>query len=384
MIRNIVGAAVTAEDFFGREKEIKQGLNKLKNGNSLMLSAPRRVGKTSFSKKMIELLEKEGWIGIFIDMEHLKTELELYKELANKLNEKRETLPRITNNVKHALSDLSVSFKEFGLKIGSAFDRQALRKDVLKVINNKEHPINLLFVFDELAVFLNNVTNDGADPDKAKDFLNSLRSIRQESEGRALWIFCSSISIENYLFQYNLTASMNDTLDFHIGEMPEQEAYGLLKELAEGAHITIPEGTQEYILKRLGLALPYNIQGLFSEIVDNVEDNVVVTNKDVDNAYHQLISNSPHMKTWYERLNDYGNTGLELKIILRFLCQQPEPVSIDRIFDSAFSSHEESDLEHLRTLIQLLIHDGYIIPDNDNKLTFRMNLLKDYWKYYNL
>lgn len=384
MIKNIVGASVTADDFYGREKELKNGLLKLKNGNSLMLSAPRRVGKTSFAKKIIELLEKEGWIGVFINMESLKTEEGLYKELSQKLYDKKETLPRLKIGVKRAIEQLSVSFKDVSIKIHGEDVRQSLRKDILKVLNDRDNPLKLLFVFDELAVFLHNITEKGNQPEKAKDFLNLLRSIRQECQGQALWIFCSSISIENYLMSHNLSASMNDVMEFPLGEMPQKEALGLLDGLAEGAQINIPKPAQKHILDKLGLALPYSIQGIFSTIIDYIDGRKRVNINDVDAAYDLLLKNSPHLNTWHERLDEYTEQKTELKMILRYLSRQAVATSADQLFDNVFTEHEESDRERLNMLLRILTHDGYIMPDRNGKFAFRMDLLKDYWKYYNL
>lgn len=384
MIKNIVGASVTADDFYGREKEIKSGLAKLESGNSLMLSAPRRVGKTSFAKKMIELLEKKGWIGIFINMESLKTEEGLYESFAQKLFERGSSLPRFAFGAKREIKRLSVSFK--GLSVSASADdaRQSLRKDILKIINNKKRPLKLLFVFDELAVFLHNLTEEGKNPDKAKDFLNWLRSVRQESYGQAQWIFCSSISIENFLTSNNLSASMNDVMEFPLGEMPENEALGLLDGLADGAKISIPDPTKRHILNKLGLALPYSIQGIFSTIIDNLDGRLEVTIKDVDFAYDQLLKKSPHLNTWYERLNEYNQDSTDLKHLLRYICAQPKPVPVNSLLSVISSSSEEAGRDNLNRLLRLLTHDGYIMQDNSGCYSFRMHLLKDYWKYHNL
>ncbi|MDR3286973.1 MAG: hypothetical protein LBT27_05990 [Prevotellaceae bacterium] len=50
-IVNKVGSVVEGNNFFGRTKELERALELLENGNSLILAAPRRVGKSSFSKK---------------------------------------------------------------------------------------------------------------------------------------------------------------------------------------------------------------------------------------------------------------------------------------------------------------------------------------------
>lgn len=53
-ISNRVGPPVEGEDFFGRTKEIRQANRLLDSGHSLLLSAPRRIGKSSLAKRLIE------------------------------------------------------------------------------------------------------------------------------------------------------------------------------------------------------------------------------------------------------------------------------------------------------------------------------------------
>lgn len=384
-IENIVGAPVTETNFYGREKEVKQGLNKLKSGNSLILSAPRRVGKTSFSKKMIELLEQEDWLGVYINMEHLRSEMELYNELADKLYEKRNRYEKISKGTKDFFEHFSFSIKDASIKYQDENARNTVRTDILRIINDPNRSGRILFVLDELAVFLSEISNKGQNPENARAFLNWLRSVRQDSSNKAAWIFCSSISIENYLCKYDLSSTINDMLPFEIGEMPETEALGLIQKLAEGTEYTISIPVQKYILSLLGAALPHNIQGLFSAIVDEMpEGKTNVSKTIVSDAYNHLVKNATYFGTWYERLRDYTDEEVDLKKILRYMCRIPEAVTEEHLSRVVFTEPDEIDLARLDLLLRILQHDGYLIKDNDNCYSFRLNLLKDYWTYYNL
>lgn len=383
-LQNIVGAPVTEANFFGREKEVRLGLNKLRNGNSLILSAPRRVGKTSFSKKMIEQLEKEGWLGIYINMEHLRDEMELYNEIADKLYETRGRYERLTKGAKDFLQKITFTIKDSAIKYHDEHARNSIRTDILKIINDPEREGKFLFVFDELAVFLNEISSKGQEPEHARNFLNWLRSVRQESSNKAAWIFSSSISIENYLSIYDLSSTTNDMLPFEIGEMPEEEALGLIQSLSDGMQYTFTLPVQKYMLKRLGALLPHNIQGLFSEIVDEMpEGETKVNDSIVDAAYEHLVRNAAYFGTWYQRLRDYKEES-DLKRILHYMCKSPNGVSEDELFSAVFPKPEETDFAALAQLLRILQHDGYIIRAIDGRFSFRLNLLKDYWAYYNL
>jgi len=60
--KNKIGPIVEGQDFVGRIKEQEDAWELLENGHSLILAAPRRVGKSSFSKKMIVRAKDNGSI----------------------------------------------------------------------------------------------------------------------------------------------------------------------------------------------------------------------------------------------------------------------------------------------------------------------------------
>lgn len=383
-IQSIVGTPATGNNFYGRKKEIQSALNKLRNGNSLILSAPRRVGKTSFSKKLIELLEQEEWLGIYINMEYLRDEMELYNALAEKLYEKRSRYEKIAKGTKQFLEQISFSIKDTSIKYHDDNARNTIRTEILRIINDPERNGKIVFVFDELAVFLNEISEKGQTPQNARNFLSWLRSVRQESSDKAVWIFCSSISIENYLFTNDLSSTTNDMISFVIGEMPEDEALGLIQSLSEGSQISIPVPVQKYILAKLGVSLPHNIQALFSQILDDMPDGKISVNKaTVNAAYDHLVKNATYLGTWYQRLKDYPEEQ-ELKRVLHYMSSVQEAVTDNQLAGVVYTSYGEDDLESLAHLLRILQHDGYIIKGADNRYSFRLNLLKDYWNYYNL
>ena len=174
-------------------------------------------------------------------------------------------------------------------------------------------------------------------------------------------------------------------LPFDIGEMPETEALGLIQKLAEQASLTIPTPVQKHILTLLGVALPHNIQALFSAIIDEMpEGKTTINKKVVFDAYNYLVKNATYFGTWYQRLRDYTDEEANLKKILHFMCNQPEGVTEAQLAIVVFDIPDEHDFARLAHIMRILLHDGYIIKGIDNRYSFRLNLLKDYWAYYNL
>lgn len=89
MINNIIGSPVEGENFFGREKELVHTWKHIAKGNSLLLSAPRRVGKSSFAKKLLDTAKKQGWNTLEINLEEIKSEEGFVKKFIEQLVLKR-------------------------------------------------------------------------------------------------------------------------------------------------------------------------------------------------------------------------------------------------------------------------------------------------------
>lgn len=85
-ISNKVGPPVTGDDFYGRVNELARAHQYLDSNHSLVLSAPRRIGKSSFAKRLIEDKKSVGWNCVYIDLEGVRTQDEFLQILINKFD----------------------------------------------------------------------------------------------------------------------------------------------------------------------------------------------------------------------------------------------------------------------------------------------------------
>lgn len=350
-------------------------MRKLKDGNSLLLSAPRRIGKSSFAKKLIAELENEEWTGYYLNLERYNNEIAFIVGFIDLLYTKADGWGKGMHAFKEWAKDFKVSFKE--MSVSSAdIDKgiEDFRREVKRLVDNPENG-NVVFVFDELAVFLQHIEDRSVG--SAENFLSWMRSLRQECRGCNRWIFCSSISIENYLASNSLNATMNDVMEFPLAEMPDEEAFGLIRELAEGGELTIDDGLQEHMLTKIGQNIPYYIQALFSAIADQDPEGAIVTRKHIDDAYDDIIKNAA-LNTWHERIKDYKGDSDDLKLILTELCVHPKGRTGEEIV--AKLPHLIDNPGRFNYLMKMLCHDGYLFMNTKGKYCFRSHLLRDYWK----
>ena len=383
-MKNKVGPPVEGEDFFGREKELKFAFNQIEDGNSLLLAAPRRVGKTSFAKKLIVMADARSWRILEINLEGIKSEPQFIKTFIKDLQKKTwwgSLSKAIRNNIGSLLEQIDVSIEKDGLKGSVAW--KAKRKEVFEKLENLfEHNKNTLIMIDELGVLLNTYREDvETGITNAESLLNWFRSLRQKSETQIRWIFCSSIGIKNFTNRHNISYTINDIEPFKLKTFDKPLAKGLIEKLAESKGFELTDIIIEKMLEKIDWYLPYFVQLLFKEIhrLNQVEE-LPVDKKLVDVAYERLIKNQ-YFDTWDERLKYYYEVEITSRKILNRLCQNPEGESRKLLFDlihQASDPREETEKE-LGQIIGMLTNDGYIYQHQNEKFLFRSPFLRDYW-----
>ncbi len=69
-MRSATGRLVSGEDFFDREPELRILENRVQEGNHVLLTGQRRMGKTSMVRELERRLTESGaWVTLFTDVE---------------------------------------------------------------------------------------------------------------------------------------------------------------------------------------------------------------------------------------------------------------------------------------------------------------------------
>ncbi|WP_208526883.1 nSTAND1 domain-containing NTPase, partial [Flavobacterium psychrophilum] len=384
MVNNITGSPVEGDDFFGREKEIEFVWRHIEKGNSLILSAPRRVGKSSLAKKVLGKAKENHWNILEINLEEVKTEEAFVKVFLEKLANQNwfsKIKDEASKKITYILESIkpSVGIGEANVKLEWKSKKNDVYEELKKLL---EHDKETLIMVDELTVLLSSfIENDPKEGKKNVEFfLNWLRSFRQVTGTKIRWIFCSSVGIDNFTNQYNLSYTFNDVAPYPVGAFKKEKAKELLTELAKSDNIEISDEIKEYLLDKIGWLLPYFIQILFSKfyhLVQVEEDEISI--ETVEKAYQLLISEK-HLNTWEERLKEYGLLEVPARELLKKL-------SVNKLGDGrstllAFLNikikNDEKAEDILNKLLYMLQNDGYLIEE-ELKYAFRSPLLRDFW-----
>jgi len=371
-----VGPPVEGDDFYGREKELQYAWEyHISQGVSLLLSAPRRVGKTSFAKRMLKYAEENGWKPLYLDLQGLNTESELVKLFKEEFKSKKwwektsETLLKILESIEE------VKFVGGEISVNSNVWRSDTYGKIKQLIENTE---NTLIVVDELTVYLNHLLAQENGRDKVEFFLEWLRNLRQTT--KVCWIFCSSVGIENFASMNQLSKHLNDCHPYPIGAFSEDEAKDFISHLIVDENVQFTEGNIQYILDKLVWHLPFFIQILVEKINYLVcIENRHLSNDTIDEAYNRLITEK-HFNTWDERLKEYHDFEDNARKVLKLCVSPNDGRSRDDLLInfSARKSDKEKIEVMLSELLEMLKNDGYL-TEHDGKYIFRSPLLRDFW-----
>lgn len=375
-IENRIGPPVEGDDFYGRERELGTAHRLLDSGHSLLLSAPRRIGKSSLAKRLIRDKKLQGWKCVYIDLEQTTSE-EGFLNLVIEHFEKNQVWQQITEGARAVLERIKrISIGPFGLDLSSSEKKEDLYKSLKELI---QHDEDTFIVIDELTLFLGVLLKSQDGRDKVSFILNWLRSLRQVGGTKVRWLFCGSVGLKNFTASLSLSYTINDLTDFKLDELTEEEARGLLNGLCQGEGVEMDDEMISYALEKLHWNIPYFIQILFSKLLYNYAG--PVSRNDIDNAYGELCSES-FLSTWSERLVEYRELERPARLVLNALAANKPGLRRENLLDILMTNQDparamEIDL-NLSNVLEMLENDGYLFRMGPVR-TFRSPLLRDYW-----
>jgi len=362
------------------EKEIRNANRLLGHNHSLLLSAPRHIGKSSLAKQLLEEKKCQGWKCVYIDLEETTTEegfLRLVIEAFRKNGIWRQVAEEMSKGLVSLFGQIEkISIGPVDFNLHKKEGQEDLYKNLKELIKHDE---DTFIVVDELTLFLSilNKSEDGAE--KVAFILNWFRSLRQVSQTNVRWLFCGSVGLRNFTSALNLGYTINDLTEFGLDELNREEAVGLLTKLCESENMEMSEKRVNYTLDKLRWNIPYFIQVIFSKLSEEYDGEI--TEKSIGIAYDKLCSES-YLSTWSERLTEYGEYEIAARQILKLLSTQPAGMERRAMFDVLMTGQAASATENvdyvLSKVLEMLENDGYILKKESIRI-FRSPLLRDYW-----
>lgn len=387
-MKPIIGNAARKEQFFPRFDIRTKILDSLELNQNILISSPRRVGKTSILLNLVDE-PHEKYYAVFVNTEACYSEEMFFEQILKSILD----VDNLEGFGKFSKDARSI-FKTWGEKIaginlagiGVTLSKQEkvsyydqLNK-FLKEINLGEKKILLLL--DEFPVTLEHIITHES-TDKAAFFLNQNRNLRQniEFKQKISFVYTGSVGLLNVARKMKATDRVNDLDEIKVGPLKKSAAHELAAGLFLGrAGHNAPDEMVSYMLKKIDLFLPFYIQLIVKEVYELIDfEELELSQSTIDQAFSNLIKNGNiHLQHYKDRLTKIfaDDKLLLVNDILTAVKKNESGLSYDEIFNLAVGRHLQDDLTEI---LDTLLHDGYLI-EKDERYFFYSIILKNWWK----
>lgn len=386
------GGTVTGEAIIGREVEIADLWSKLQT-RSVVLSAERRVGKTSILRKMSER-PHVNWTAVLVYVESARHPIDcveaIYRE-ADRL-EVRSSKAVWQSRIKSSYSNLAQT-QVAGWKLPQVVSSwKAMLKDL--VADLAEHGVgSVLIMIDEFPLLVSNIDDDHGPP-LAMEFLDTLREVRQtyEATGKIRFLFSGSIGL--HLVLQHLKAShgykgspTNDMALKVLGGMSREDTELMCQRYLDQEHIrrVPPAAFADRMFQStdgLPLYIQYVCERLQSSGTVTVDPDAIdaILRSMLDSRELEWFRNAAQrIDTYYARL---GASDRAFEILAHLSrCE-------GFVTEQSIMEHLKSQMaiEHNRLVLdtlELLLDDNYLIRDTaagERRYRFRYVLMRNWWR----
>lgn len=385
------GRAADGKDKYFERKNIETKIwSKIKQGEDLLLAAPRRSGKSSILK-YLERNPQDGYLIKYKSVQSVDSINEYFKQIYKLLLEDDSIFTfykmhyeKAKGAVKSFISRIR-GLSTDGIEIDpeERVDYYSECKSLLKTLPKDFD--TLLFLIDEFPDAVRNISND--DKKEGIHFLQLIRELRQEFNDINLqFVYSGSIGLVNVVNKLSRIDLINDIVNIEVPPLNLSEAKELITRLVLGLRkenndFEISDQIKDYILKKDSWLIPYYIQIIIDELFDFfIETGQKPTESTIDEVIDKIIRDrykyQDYFENWKTRLKqafekEEYNCALE---ILNYISTNG---SMD--YDTIYNISVKHGIDDLKDITNVLEYDGYISKNPDKIYKFNSIILKEWW-----
>lgn len=391
---------VEGSRFFNREVELEALQERVNDGTHTLLTAQRRMGKTSLVRELMRRLHISGrFETVFVDVEAAADPADAIAEISVRSRPLRGAFDQIKAsfvNVLRETSDrieqLSVADLKVKLRAGIDSGNWSARGDgVFAALAASDKPVVL--AIDELPILVNrllkgnsdHITSDGRT--LADAFLSWLRRNGQTHRGRVTMILSGSVGLEPLLQQARLSAHANIFAPYDLHPWNEQTAIDCLAALAKTYEIDLSREISQLMCQRLRCCIPHHIQIYFDKLHDylRLAGRQKVFAEDIERVYLQemlSVRGQVDLQHYEARLETIlGRSSYPIALEMLTATAKTGRLAgtvVDRYLDY-FPTGDEYKRLSVQDVLNVLCHDGYLYRQDDG-YQFVSGLLEDWWR----
>lgn len=393
-MKSVTGPWVCGDDFFDRENELRILDQRVRNGNHVLLTGQRRMGKTSIARELGRRLEADGWVFLFADVEGATGPEDVIADVAEAVNQVRSLKSRFSTGTLSLLNRLSRRIKDIGPRQFRVSFRAELNKGNWRRFGEKlirdcaDHDQPVLLVIDELPIFLKRMLREDEGYEKVDEFLSWLRrTLQLLSDGSPVVIISGSIGLDPLVRRLGIPDRINYLYTFRLGPWRENTCIECFDRLVAGSEFQVERAVAKAVYDKLGIGIPHHVQSFFARLTEYalMHGRSQVAVSDVDEVYRTVLlgpAGQNDLVHYATRLRDGLGDELDYTIAMEILAEAATQdvfgSHVRRSLEQLYASKVGDAADRIAEVLDVLEHDGYLETCGAD-YQFPSNLLKDWW-----
>jgi hypothetical protein len=387
------GGQIDSADIVGRDAVLVELWERLAQ-QSIVLTAERRMGKTTIIKQMVKDCGVEVF-PIYRDLEKVVSPAEFVSNVLTDISGYQKGIKWVEG----LFGEFTKNFA--GWQIGNIIKIPESSTDRWKeILENAieyvmKHPLavddwedgkkgkQMIFFWDELPMMLDNFLKRENGALVAMEVLDTLRALRQTYPELRM-VYTGSIGLHHVISKlkdagYN-NAPTNDMYTYDLQPLEASDAIDLATRLLEGENIATTE------LSAVATAISQQVDRIpfyIHHSILKLKSSRQQISPDLVKSQIDLVLCDPNpwdMNHYQERIKTYYRDGSNeiAMAILDTLAVATIGLNLEQIRDRNLAIQ---DLEMFRMVLKLLRQDGYLVMNIDRTYNFRYGLIQRYWQY---
>ena len=294
-MRSSPGRWVHGDDFFGREVELALLAERVADGNHVLLTGQRRMGKTSLARELGRRLQRDGWLFFFLDLEEARSPQDVVALVAQQLHSVRplarrfaSTMARLAGNVEEvsAYDSASRSAPTSMRAIGGVTARNCSRPSPTSRSPFSSSSTNSRSSSSPSS----RRERDGRE--RVDEFLTWLRAVQQNVAGRGLtFVVSGSIGLVPLATRLGIPDRINHLHAFRLQPWRRDAAAQCLSRLAASYGLSVEPGVAAAAVEKLGIGIPHHVQSFFAHLREDamIRGRTELRLEAVDRVYRESL-----------------------------------------------------------------------------------------------
>ena len=391
-MRSATGRWVSGADFFDREPELRILANRVQEGNHVLLTGQRRMGKTSIAQELGRRLTASGtWVALFADVEDATGPEDVIADIARAAYPVLPVLSllgRVVGAAQRAVGAVEeVAVSDFRFKIRAGLDAGNWRGHGERLLRGcAEHDKRVLLVIDELPIFLKRMLREHDGADRVERFLSWLRSVFQGlGRNSPVLIVSGSIGLTPLVHRLGIPDRINYLAPFRLGPWNREKSVACFDRLANSASLVVEEGVGEAVYDALGIGIPHHVQSFFARLRDFavMENRDLVTEADVERVYWTGVlgpsgqNDLAHYETRLRDALEEESLAIAMEVLAEAATQGKLSSGTRTRLGELYSRVVSDAHGRITEVFDVLEHDGYLKKRGD-VYRFQLHPLRDW------